>query len=445
MEKGALWLLMFLGSFSAAFMTTISDYQPQQVHIAVGETSEDMVITWVTPDHINDHYRNSSVVEYGTKDIDSIAIGNATKFIDGGDEKRHMWIHRVTLKGLTPDTRYFYHCGSSRGWSSIYTFKTWKDGTDWPVRIAMYGDLGVGNARSLEILEEEVVHGLYDAVIHVGDFAYNMDTDNARVGDQFMRQIEPIAAYLPYMTCPGNHERAYNFSNYKARFTMPRFEETENMFYSWNIGPVHFISVNTEAYYYLGYGLDPLSNMWQWLVQDLEEATRPEVRAQRPWIILYGHRPMYCTTLDMDDCFKKNCTLRVGLSGEYGMEELLYSYGVDLAVWAHEHSYERLYPLYQYTVLNGSVEAPYTNPKGPVHFTTGSAGCSEKHSFFIPLQFEWSAFRSVMYGYTRITVHNDTHLYWEQTSDAKDGEVIDSVWLIRDEHVPYPDVRSADF
>lgn len=39
-----------------------------------------------------------------------------------------------------------------------------------------------------------------------GDFAYNMDQDNARVGDRFMRLIEPVAASLPYMTCPGNHE-----------------------------------------------------------------------------------------------------------------------------------------------------------------------------------------------------------------------------------------------
>lgn len=39
-----------------------------------------------------------------------------------------------------------------------------------------------------------------------GDFAYNMDQDNARVGDEFMRLIEPVAASLPYMTCPGNHE-----------------------------------------------------------------------------------------------------------------------------------------------------------------------------------------------------------------------------------------------
>ena len=84
---------------------------------------------------------------------------------------------------------------------------------------------------------------MYDMILHVGDFAYDMDTvssklsklhkkslyqydvqffrklsmllfpsdcfkDNARVGDEFMRQIQSIAAYTPYMTCPGNHESA---------------------------------------------------------------------------------------------------------------------------------------------------------------------------------------------------------------------------------------------
>ena len=30
--------------------------------------------------------------------------------------------------------------------------------------------------------------------------------DNALVGDEFMRQIEAVAAYVPYMVGPGNHE-----------------------------------------------------------------------------------------------------------------------------------------------------------------------------------------------------------------------------------------------
>ena len=32
--------------------------------------------------------------------------------------------------------------------------------------------------------------------------------NESKVGDEFMRQIEAVAAYVPYMTCEGNHEQA---------------------------------------------------------------------------------------------------------------------------------------------------------------------------------------------------------------------------------------------
>ena len=34
----------------------------------------------------------------------------------------------------------------------------------------------------------------------------------------------------------------------------------------------------------------------------IQEATKPENRAKRPWIITMGHRPMYCTNSDDDSC-----------------------------------------------------------------------------------------------------------------------------------------------
>ena len=39
--------------------------------------------------------------------------------------------------------------------------------------------------------------------------------------------------------------------------------------------------------------------------------------------------------------------------GWWGLEELLNDYGVDLVVWAHEHSYERLLPVYNMTIRSG--------------------------------------------------------------------------------------------
>lgn len=38
--------------------------------------------------------------------------------------------------------------------------------------------------------------------------AYNMNDENARRGDDYMNSIQSIAAYIPYMTCVGNHESA---------------------------------------------------------------------------------------------------------------------------------------------------------------------------------------------------------------------------------------------
>lgn len=34
----------------------------------------------------------------------------------------------------------------------------------------------------------------------------------------------------------------------------------------------------------------------------VKEASKPENRAKQPWIIAMGHRPMYCSNNDHDDC-----------------------------------------------------------------------------------------------------------------------------------------------
>jgi hypothetical protein len=45
---------------------------------------------------------------------------------------------------------------------------------------------------------------------------------------------------------------------------------SEGLWYSFNMGPVHFISVSTEVYYFLEYGLKLVIKQYQWLERDLE-------------------------------------------------------------------------------------------------------------------------------------------------------------------------------
>lgn len=47
--------------------------------------------------------------------------------------------------------------------------------------------MGSTNAQILHSVTTEVQEGKFDMILHVGDFAYNMDNDNGRNGDVFMK------------------------------------------------------------------------------------------------------------------------------------------------------------------------------------------------------------------------------------------------------------------
>lgn len=57
----------------------------------------------------------------------------------------------------------------------------------------------------------------------------------------------------------------------------------------------------------------------------------------------------------------------------YRLEDLFHAQGVDLIIQGHEHSYERLWPVYNFKVLAYN----YHDPQAPVHIISGAAGCSE--------------------------------------------------------------------
>jgi hypothetical protein len=86
---------------------------------------------------------------------------------------------------------------------------------------------------------------------------------------------------------------------------------------------------------------------------------------------------------------------------------------VDMAFWAHEHSYERTWPVYNNTVHNGTTHPgdPYRNAGATVHIVTGSAGCREGHGHYDKgARGAWSAVRNTEYGYGKLRVANATHL-----------------------------------
>lgn len=165
------------------------------------ETIHEYVITWSTrlP-------TNQSIVIYNSTHHQGQKNGEQTRFEDGGPLKAVQYFHNVRLQNLKPNVRYIYVCGSDSGWSTSFYFTTTPTDREWSPRVAIFGDMGYENAQSLDRLEQHTKLGMYDAILHVGDLAYDLDTDNAHVGDEFMEQLQKVAAYVPYMVAPGNHE-----------------------------------------------------------------------------------------------------------------------------------------------------------------------------------------------------------------------------------------------
>ncbi|XP_063969933.1 acid phosphatase type 7-like [Lytechinus pictus] len=403
---------------------------PEQIHIAYGDMPSEMVVMWSTPSI------GSSEVVYGNapENFTLNATGEYQELIDWeGNFDGVKFIHRVKLEGLTSGESYSYRVQTDNEQSQSYTFTAMQQGTDWSPTLLVYGDMGLkGGAPSLRLLNKAARERLADAVIHVGDFAYDLHDEEGKVGDDFMNRIQDIAAVLPYMTCPGNHEIAHDFVHYRYRFSMPRSDWPmgDEMWYSFDMGKAHFVSYSTEIYF-AGYP-DTQRRQKRWLRKNLEKAN--EMRGVRPWIIAFGHRPMYCSNLDRDDCTKEDSRVRKGL------EDLFYEYGVDLIIEAHEHSYERFWPMHQ-----GVVTAKhYKDPVAPVHVISGAAGCNEFNGVCVnPIlgpRGEWSAYRSWipgLYGFAHLHIANETHLLWQQRLAVSD-QVEDEFWIEQSRHGYFP-------
>uniref|UniRef100_A0A0N5BY08 Metallophos domain-containing protein n=1 Tax=Strongyloides papillosus TaxID=174720 RepID=A0A0N5BY08_STREA len=236
---------------------------------------------------------------------------------------------------------------------------------------------------TINTLKKAVKEKECQIIIHIGDIAYSLQDDKGYCGDNFMREIEKIAAYIPYMVIDGNHEFDGNsFKHYQYRFSMP-FEKSNNLkydlFYTFNVGLVNFIGISSEIYsnFHL-FGPEPINRQAKWLDVTLKKIR--EHKKKTPWTIVYLHRPIYCFNEKMfDECSDyEDTTLRVGHKSIPGLEKYFYKYGVHLVFCGHEHTYQRTYPVYNRTVYK-SLEQGYHNPPAPVHILTGAGGCRDCH------------------------------------------------------------------
>ena len=420
-----------------------SEYYPEQVHVSYYESGT-LSFTWVTQ---NDTDESKVLYRQGYSTF-SVAIGYSKPFNPGN---RTFYNHHVVIKNMFPNTTYEYYVGTDKHWSDKLYIRVPHNIPDKKFSFVVYADYGYTNDVSTSAIENIVLDGRVDMVMHAGDMAYDLNTYNGTMGDSFMRMIQPFSSRVPYQVCPGNHEYIDNFTHYKSRFTLPG--DSDGLWYSYNVPNAHIISISTEVYFSDTY--DGMINQYNWLELDLAQAVKN--RVEYPWIIMYGHRPMYCseiTTVDygrkqeLDRMEKYNgpyqgCTISTSLvrdgitirkKQKYGLESLLKKYNVDVFICGHEHIYERMFPVYQNMVEKQDLHT-YINPQYPTHIISGSPGCDEKLDVFNTTAGPWSAFRSATYGIGILDIYNSSYLHWQQidtTESETNTTLIDEFVIIKE-------------
>jgi len=362
---------------------------PEHVHISLTSYPDEIAVMWYT------EAAAESLVEYSVKKNSGkkTHIKGGSTLLSYSDPTTPGYMHLVMLKSLSPSTTYIYKVGSDiDGWSTQFQFKTQpkKSPPDHKVHLLSYGDMGVKWENSLRTMRTiaPLSRALdVDLILHAGDLAYAFG--NFTLWGMWFERAQSVAAYVPYMICPGNRDEEQIIAE---RFTFPqegvppRNPKRTNFYYSFDYSWLHVVAISIKDDY------KPGSEQYLWLEEDLRQAHAriKKGKDDLKWIILFGHTPLYSSS---DGHQQGNKELKESI------EDMLHMYEVTLAIWGDDHVYERSYPIHD-GILDVSTmyidpvtkKQTFVSPNKTIHLLAGTAGIDLDG--FVPGEAPlWSAYR----------------------------------------------------
>jgi hypothetical protein len=386
-------------------------------------------------------------------------------------------MHYVPLRGLMPRQTYYYKVKSGSNdcaWSEVFSFRApYAEGV---TRIATYGDMGHSHFNNMGNLKADCEAGTIDAILHMGDHAYDLGYAGDRRGDAYMNVFQPVLQSCPWIPIIGNHE-ANDGDKYKRYEQIAAGEmigdeglgihstahsalgQHLSLGRLYGTGIHSHVPSNTSRYTSGDFGMIHIAGIdlmnfdkhqLAWLEADLQAANNN--RGNVPWIMVTAHIPLYHTTFyenrnasaadffsekgenaqehhRYEPCNKSDCQTLGQWHQDMSsrLEPLLLKYSVDLYNAGHIHWYESTWPM-----KNGRVcQKSYDNPTCPVHIVDGNGGvpgcaadciliwdCKHKH--------DWCRVQGNECGaYGRITIKDAETLHYEHVVNSN-GKVLDN-------------------
>lgn len=223
-------------------------------------------------------------------------------------------------------------------------------------------------------------------VLGLGDYYYS-HYNESRNPDCWFKIIKPIEQRIKISI--GNHE---DDSPLLLNLFMSHFNLTKQ-YYSFSYQNVHFVVISTELPIRIG------SEQYNFVNTDLAKAASdPNIN----WIIVYYHKTAY-TSPSLVNPFNAFRDI---------YHPLFDKYHVDLILQAHEHNYQRSYPIKYNSLIPSSpiitdstnIHNNYTNPQGRIFAIVGTAGA---HLFKLSGQAPYMATQYMGHGFLDLAVINN--------------------------------------
>ena len=256
---------------------------------------------------------------------------------------------------------------------------------DTAIKLFVVADMDISE-QSIHTMQRitEIRSSEYDLLMHIGDFAYDIDDENGKRGDEFFQAMSSTTRRIPYIITPGNHERRNRGELLNYRFRMPNTDTLttggrSNNYFDMVYKHTYFMFINFD-YILNMQGIDRKNitkaeyEILDWMKQRVSLLKK---RKDVKWRIFSSHRPFACVNeLAPDDCMFNPYFYR-------RIEDLAAKSGFHFLLQAHLHTYARhkpmvglkMYPLKQvgkgafFTIINGHAGTSYYF-EGPDRFNT---------------------------------------------------------------------------
>lgn len=257
------------------------------------------------------------------------------------------YIYDAELINLTSNKTYYYQISSDENNKrEIMNFTTLTNKSAKSIKFLIYGDSRTQREERKELSKKIMKSFIndFEFTIHLGDIV-----SSGREQDQwndYFCDVEGLSAFKQGIYVEGNHEGGLTTKMYD---NLPMTSSESNRYYSFSHGNIGFVILNSNV------GGDDQTD---WLNQTLIHLSQ-----KNDIIFAFMHHPL----------------LHDDRSFSYHREKwrpLFDKYNISCIFAAHNHHYERSYPITNCITMefNNSEQYDYVNIDDPMYFVSGGAG-----------------------------------------------------------------------